>query len=35
VSSVHVVRTTGSFGLQYDLGVSERDFFSTENCLLR
>ena len=35
VSSVHVVRTTGSFGLQCDLGVSERDFATTENCLFR
>ena len=35
VSSVHVVRTTGSFGLQCDLGVSERDFVTTGNCLLR
>jgi hypothetical protein len=34
VSSVHVVRTTGSFGLQCDLGVSERDFVFTEKCLL-
>ena len=33
VSSVHVVRTTGS--LQCDLGVSERDSVTTGNCLLR
>jgi hypothetical protein len=35
VSSVHVVRTTGSFGVQCDLGVSERDIVTTGNCLLR
>jgi hypothetical protein len=30
VTSVHVVRTTGSFGLQCDLGVSERDLLLQE-----
>ena len=35
VTSVHVVSTTGSFGLQCDLGVSERDYVTTGNCLLR
>jgi hypothetical protein len=35
VSNVHVVRTTGSFGLQCDLGISERDFVTTGNCLLQ
>ena len=29
VNSVHVVRSTGSFGLQCDLRVSERDFVTT------
>jgi hypothetical protein len=35
VSRVHVVRTTWSVVWQCDLGVSERDFVITGNCLLQ
>jgi hypothetical protein len=35
VSSVHVVRTTGSLFSDYDLRVSECDYVTTGNCLWR